>query len=145
MSEAHSSWYSIHPGATKMYYNLLEIYQWNGMKKDIAEFVAKYSNCEQVKIEHQRPGGLSQDIVIPTQKWEDVNMDFIVCFPCTRLQHDSIQAIVDQMTKSTHFLPVKISYSAEDYAKMYLKEMVKLHDVHQLIISDRGAQFPSQF
>ncbi|WMV46265.1 hypothetical protein MTR67_039650 [Solanum verrucosum] len=88
--EAHSSRYTIHLGDTKMYHNLWEIYWWNGIKKDIAEFVAKCPNCQRVKVEHQRPGGLSQDISIPTSKWEDVNMDFKVGFARTRQQHDSI-------------------------------------------------------
>ena len=58
------------------------------MKRDIAGFVAKCPNCQQVKVEHQRPGGLSQNISIPTWKWEEVNMDFVVCLPQTRRQHD---------------------------------------------------------
>ncbi|WMV41365.1 hypothetical protein MTR67_034750 [Solanum verrucosum] len=78
LSKVYSSLYSIHPGPIKMYRDLREIYWWNGMKKDIAEFVAKCPNCQQVKVEHQKLGGLSQDISIPTLKWEDLNMDFIV-------------------------------------------------------------------
>ncbi|XP_070010561.1 uncharacterized protein [Nicotiana sylvestris] len=56
MSEAHNSRYSIHPGSTKMYHDLKEVYWWNDMKKNIADFVAKCPNCQQVKVEHQRPG-----------------------------------------------------------------------------------------
>ncbi|KAH0655603.1 hypothetical protein KY285_030485 [Solanum tuberosum] len=66
LEKAHGSWYSIHPGDTKMCRDLREVYWWNGMKKDIAGFVAKCLNCQQVKAEHLRPGGLSQDIDIPT-------------------------------------------------------------------------------
>ncbi|WMV49759.1 hypothetical protein MTR67_043144 [Solanum verrucosum] len=66
LSEAHSYLYSIHLGATKMYCDLWEIYWWNEMKKDIVEFVANCPNCQQVKVEHQKPGVLSQDISIPT-------------------------------------------------------------------------------
>ncbi|WMV41696.1 hypothetical protein MTR67_035081 [Solanum verrucosum] len=90
LSEAYSSRYFIHPGATKMYSDLREIYWWNGMKKDIAGFVAKCPNYQQEKVEHKKPGGLSQDISISTWKWEDLNMDFIVGFPRTRRQYDSI-------------------------------------------------------
>ncbi|XP_070014021.1 uncharacterized protein [Nicotiana sylvestris] len=59
MAEAHTSKYSVHPGSTKMYHYLKEIYWWNNMKKDVANFVAKCPNCQQVKAEHQRPGGLA--------------------------------------------------------------------------------------
>ncbi|KAH0651615.1 hypothetical protein KY284_031527 [Solanum tuberosum] len=68
LEDAHSSWYSIHLGATKMYRDLQEVYWWNGMKRDIARFVAKCPNYQQVKVEHQRLGGLSQNISIPTYR-----------------------------------------------------------------------------
>ena len=72
-------------------------------------------------------------------------MDFIICLPKSKRHFDSIWVIVDRMTKSAHFLPVKTSYSAEDYAKLYICEMVKLHGVPLSIISDRGTQFTSHF
>lgn len=59
MGEIHYSRYFVHPGATKMYHDIREIYWWGEMKKDIAEFVAQCPNCQQVKIEHHR---LSQTI-----------------------------------------------------------------------------------
>ena len=79
-----------------MYCDFREVYWWNGMKKDIAKFVAKCPNCQQVKVEHQKPRDFSQDISICTGKWEYFNMDFIVGLPRTRRQHDSIWVIVDR-------------------------------------------------
>ena len=55
MEEAHSSAYALHPGSTKMYRTIRENYWWPGMKRDVAEFVAKCLVCQQVKEEHQRP------------------------------------------------------------------------------------------
>jgi len=103
LEEAHSSRYSINPTATNMYRYLREVYWWNGMKKNIVGFVAKCPNCQQVKAEHLKPGGLLQDINIPTCKWEEVNTDFGMGLPHTRRQHDSIWVIVHRMTKSAHF------------------------------------------
>ncbi|XP_070055051.1 uncharacterized protein [Nicotiana tomentosiformis] len=60
MGETNYSRYSIHPGATKIYHDIREIYWWDGMKNDIVEFIAQCPNCQQVKIEHQKPGGLLQ-------------------------------------------------------------------------------------
>ncbi|WMV09244.1 hypothetical protein MTR67_002629 [Solanum verrucosum] len=93
------------------------------MKKYIVEFLAKCPSCQQVKVEHQKTGGFLQDISIPTWKWEGLHMDFIVCLSCTRRQHDSIWVIVDCITKSDQFIPIKVSYSVKYYAKFYLKEM----------------------
>ena len=66
LAEAHNSRYSIHPGSTKMYRDLREVYWWNDMKRDIADFVSKCPNCQQVKVEHQKLGGMTQEIDIPT-------------------------------------------------------------------------------
>ena len=78
------------------------------MKMDIANFVSKCPNCQQVKVEYHKSGGMSQEIDIPTWKWDVINMDFITGLPRTRTQHDSISVIVDRMTKSSRF-------SGQDY------------------------------
>ena len=65
MSKAYNSRYSIHQGSTKMYHDLRDIYWWSGMKRDIADFVSKCLNCQQVKVEHQRPCGVAQNTEIP--------------------------------------------------------------------------------
>jgi len=62
MEEDHSSRYSIHSGSTKMYHDLREVYWWSNMKKSTAEFVDKCLNCQQVNVEHQRTGGMAQNI-----------------------------------------------------------------------------------
>ncbi|MDV3143928.1 MAG: hypothetical protein Q8763_02730, partial [Candidatus Phytoplasma australasiaticum] len=143
--EAHNARYSIHPGAIKMYRDLREVYWWGGMKKDIVKFMSRCPNCQQVKVEHQKPGGLAQNIEISEFKWEMINMDFVIGLPQSRRQHHSIWVIVDRMTKLAHFLPVKTTDTAEDYARLYLKEIVRLHGVPISIILDRGAQFTTQF
>ena len=86
-----------------------------------------------------------QKFTIPTWKWEEVNMDFVTGLPRTHHQHDSVWVIIDRMTKSAYFLPVRTSYSTEDYAKLYIRELVRLHGVPLSIISDRGTQFTSHF
>ncbi|WMV47194.1 hypothetical protein MTR67_040579 [Solanum verrucosum] len=67
-----------------MYRDLREVFWWSSMKKGIAEFVAKCPNCQQVKVEHQRPGGLAQNIEISEWKWEMINIDFITGLPRSR-------------------------------------------------------------
>uniref|UniRef100_A0A1S3WXM6 Tf2-1-like SH3-like domain-containing protein n=1 Tax=Nicotiana tabacum TaxID=4097 RepID=A0A1S3WXM6_TOBAC len=86
--------------------------------------VAQCPNCQQVKAEHQRPGGLTQCIELPLWKWDMINMDFITGLPRTPRRYDSIWVIIDRLTKSAHFLPVRTTYSAEDYAKLYIREIM---------------------
>ncbi|WMV49732.1 hypothetical protein MTR67_043117 [Solanum verrucosum] len=141
MEEAHSYRYLIHPNSTKMYHNLREVYWWNNMKRCSANFVAKCPNCQRVKVEHQRPYGVAQNISLSEWKWEMINMDFITRLPRSRRQHDLIWVIVDRMTKSTHFLPVKPTNSTYEYDGLYIHDVVRLHRVPLSIISNRGAQF----
>ena len=94
------------------------------MKKDIEEFVSKCPNYQQVKAEHQKLGGLLQEIQVPTWKWEAIHRDFVMVLPRTQRQYDSIWVVVDRLTKSPHFIPFKSTYSAEDYARIFIDEIV---------------------
>ncbi|XP_073121905.1 uncharacterized protein [Henckelia pumila] len=93
MTETHTVLYSIHPGSTKMFKDLQKLYWWPGMKKDIVKFVNKCLTCQQVKVEHQRPAGLLKPLPIPTWKWEDVTIDFVVGLPTTPRRMNSIWAL----------------------------------------------------
>ncbi|WCJ39071.1 Transposon Tf2-6 polyprotein [Euphorbia peplus] len=145
MEEAHCSAYALHPGSTKMYRTLKENYWWHGMKKDVAEFVARCLVCQQVKAEHQSPSGLLQPLPIPEWKWEHITMDFVSSLPRTQRGHDSVWVIVDRLTKSAHFLPVRVDYSLDKLAGIYVNEVVRLHGVPLSIVSDRDPRFTSQF
>ena len=136
MEEAHSSAYAMHPGSTKMYRTLKEHYWWNGMKKEIANFVSRCLTCQQVKAEHQKPAGKIQLLPIPVWKWEKITMDFVTGLPRTQRQHNAIWVIVDRLTKSAHFLPVNVEDSLEKLAQLYVDEIVRLHGVPISIVSD---------
>ena len=115
------------------------------MKRDVAEFVSKCLTCQQVKMEHERPTGLLQNLSIPAWKWEHITMDFVVglpkCFRC----FDSISVIVDRLTKSAHFLPVRATYTTDKYARLYMEEIIKLHGGPVSIVSVRDPKFTSRF
>lgn len=128
-----------------MYSCLWEVYWLNGMKKYIVELVGKCLNCQQVKVEHHNLGGLSENISISTWKLEDLNMKFFTSVSLTCQQFDQIRVILDRMTNLTHFFLVKISLSLEDYANLYIREMVSFHIVPLSIIFSQGTLFPSQF
>ncbi|GJY32014.1 putative reverse transcriptase domain-containing protein [Tanacetum coccineum] len=114
MHESHKSKYSIHPGSDKMYQDLKKLYWWPNMKAEIATYVSKCLTCAKVKAEHQKPSGLLQQPEIPEWKWEKITMDFVSGLPRTPSGYDSIWVIVDRLTKSAHFLPMKKTDSIEN-------------------------------
>ena len=66
-------------------------------------------------------------------------MDFVTGLPRSLGNFDSTQVTVEKLTKTAHFLLVKTTYTAEEYARLYIEEIVRLHGVPISIISDRGA------
>ena len=130
LEKGHRSSLSIHPGATKM-------------KKEIAEFAYACLTCQKSKIEHQKPSGKLQPLPIPKWKWDSISMDFVSGLPTSPTGCDAIWVIVDRLTKSAHFLSMNMEFSLEKLARMYIKEIVRLHSVPSSIISDRDPRFAS--
>lgn len=74
-------------------------YYWLGMKKDVARYLARCLECQQIKVEHQHPAGLLQPLPIPEWKWETISMDFITGLPKSKKNKDSIMVVVDKLSK----------------------------------------------
>ena len=145
LEEGHRSGMSIHPGATKMYHDLKKLFWWPGMKKEIAEFVYACLICQKSKIEHQKPSGFMQPMFIPEWKWDSISMDFVSGLPRTPMNCEAIWVVVDRLTKSAHFIPVRMDYSMERLAQLYIEKIVSLHGVPSSIVSDRDPRFTSKF
>jgi hypothetical protein len=145
LDEAHQTRYTIHPGNNKMYQDMKKNFWWRGMKKDIAEYVAQCHSCQLVKAEHQKPAGLLKPLEVPLWKWDQISMDFVVGFPKAPNRHDAIWVIVDRLSKSAHFFPIKITDSMEKLVDLYVREIVRLHGVPISIVLDRDPQFTSKF
>ena len=111
------------------------------MKRDISDFVARCLVCQQVKAEHQVPSGLLQPIMIPEWKWDRVTMDFVSGLPLTPNKKDAIWVVVDRLTKSAHFVPIRTDYSLDKLVELYVSQIVKLHGVPISIVLDRDPRF----
>ncbi|GJR02387.1 putative reverse transcriptase domain-containing protein [Tanacetum coccineum] len=145
MHESHKSKYSIHPGSDKMYQDMKKLYWWPNMKADIATYVSKCLTCAKVKAEHQRPSGLLVQPKIPEWKWDNITMDFVTKLPKTSQGYDTIWVIVDRLTKSAIFTPMRETDPLDKLARLYLKEVVTRHGIPVSIICDRDPRFASNF
>jgi hypothetical protein len=135
----------MHPGSNKMYHDLRSLYWWTRMKREIAKYISECDTCQRVKASHLKVADTLQPLPIPSWKWEDICMDFIVGLPNTSQHHDSIWVIVDRLTKTAHFLPVHTTHKTEKYAEIYIDQIVRLHGIPKTIVSDRGALFVARF
>ncbi|KAK1415049.1 hypothetical protein QVD17_30819 [Tagetes erecta] len=118
LDEAHKSRYLIHPRGTKMYQNLKRDYWWSGMKREVEAYVKL--------------------------KWEHITMDFITKLPRTPKGYDTVWVVVDILTKSAHFLPIKEAISSEKLAEIFIKGVVVMHGMPVSIVSDRDTRFTSK-
>nr|GFB27698.1 putative reverse transcriptase domain-containing protein [Tanacetum cinerariifolium] len=115
------------------------------MKADIATYVRKCLTCAKVKAEHQRPLGFLVQPKIPVWKWDNITMDFVTKLPKLLQGYDTIWVIIDRLTKSAIFAPMREKDPLEKLAKLYLKEVVARHGIPVLIICDRDPTFASRF
>ncbi|GJT64919.1 putative reverse transcriptase domain-containing protein [Tanacetum coccineum] len=104
-------------GSDKMYQDMKKLYWWPNMKADIATYVSKCLTCAKVKAEYQRPSGLLVQPEIPQWKWDNITK-----LPKSSQGYDTIWVIVDRLTKSAIFVPMRETDPMEKLARMYLKQ-----------------------
>ncbi|GKC90549.1 putative reverse transcriptase domain-containing protein [Tanacetum coccineum] len=126
-------------------YQDIKLYWWPNMKADIATYVSKCLTCAKVKVEHQRPSRLLVQPTIPEWKWDNIMMDFITKLPKSSHGFDTIWVIVDRLTQSAHFLPIKENDPLDKLARLYLNRIVARHGIPVSIICDHDGRFTSNF
>nr|GFA61880.1 putative reverse transcriptase domain-containing protein [Tanacetum cinerariifolium] len=117
---------------------------WND-EANIATYVSKFLTCARVKAEHQRPLRLLVQPAIPEWKWDNITMDFITKLPKSSQGFDTIWVIIDRLTKSAHFLPIRKNDPLDKLARLYLNTIVERHRIPVSIICDRDGRFTSNF
>jgi hypothetical protein len=115
------------------------------MKKDVADYINLCMECQKVKAEHRHPIGLLQPFPIPEKKREVITMDFITRLPRMNKQHYSIMVVVDKLTKVSHFVPMNTTHTVANIAKIFMKEIARLHGIPRKIVSDKDTNFTSKF
>ena len=98
-----------------------------------------------MKVEHQRPTWTLKPLLIPKWKWNEITMDFILGLPKTPTREDSIWVVVNRLTKSAHFIPMKVKDLMDKLAKLYVQNIVYLYGEPLTIILDIDSHFTSRF
>nr|GFA15298.1 putative reverse transcriptase domain-containing protein [Tanacetum cinerariifolium] len=145
MHESHKSKYSTHSGFDKMYQDMKKLYWWPNMKADITTYVSKCLTYAKVKAEHQKMSGLLVQPKILEWKWDNITMDFVTKHPKSSQGYDTIWVIINRLTKSAIFTPIRETDPMDKLARVYLKDVITRHVIPFLIISDRDLRFASNF
>ena len=119
-------------------------FYWPSLKKDMARTISRCRTCQIAK-GRKKNTGLYMPLHMPYKSWQDLSMDFVLGLPKTLRGHDSIFFMVDHFSKMAHFIPCSKNMHAVHIAKLFFKEIVRLHGLPKPIVSDRDAKFMSYF
>ena len=111
------------------------------MKNELAKYIARCFECQQVKTEHQHWASLLHPLSIPSWKWEIISLYFITVLPRNQNQNDSIMVVIEKLDKATHFIPVKTTHMVSNIAEIFMKQIFCLHGIPKVIIFDIDPKF----
>ena len=144
LMELHTSPLGGHSGFLKTYHRVKKDFFWDGLNSDIQKFVAECLVCQRNKVETIKTPGLLQPLSIPSQRWEEVSMDFITGLPKSEGK-SVIMVVVDRLTKYAHFCALSHPFKASTVSTAFMETIQKLHGNPKIIVSDRDPIFTGNF
>ncbi|CAM8951058.1 unnamed protein product [Rhodiola kirilowii] len=136
LHEYHDTPVGGHAGIRQTFARVSSHFWWAEMRDDVKSYVQACSVCQQVKVLNNRPQGLLQPLPLPSGIWTDISMDFITHLPASGGQ-TVILVVVDRLTKYAHFSSLASGFTAEKVAKVFIKDICRLHGIPNSIVSDR--------
>jgi hypothetical protein len=139
-----------HQGIAKTHARIKKDYYFPKMSQIVEEVIGKCDTCIRNKSARHAPYGQLKTPDTPSQPWKSISWDFVVKLPnskdpTTGVEYDSILVVVDRLTKFGYMLPFKETYTAEDLARVFMRNIVSIHGIPTEIISDRDKLFTSKF
>ena len=145
LRELHDVAIAGHPGRDRLYAQARAAYFWPGMSRDVEEFVQSCPRCQRSKPRTHRTPGLHQPLSVPVESWRSVSMDFMTDLPRTPRGRDALMVVVDRFTKMVHLTAMRKADGAEEIARLFVRDIFRLHGLPSDIVSDRDSRFTSKF
>lgn len=144
LQEYHATRLGGHAGSLRTYAQISSHFYWQGLCRDVAEFVKKCMICQKAKTDHTHPAGLLKPLPIPQIIWEEIAMDFIIGLHNSKRFTENL-VVVDRLFKFGHFIPLRNDFSSTTVAATFIQNIIKLHGVPKSIVTDRDRIFLSRF
>lgn len=119
-------------------------FYWPELKQDVKQLVRNCDTCQRNKPSYTFSMGLLQPLLVPQDVWVDLSIDFIECLPLSK-GYSVIMVVVDRLSKYSHSMPLKHSFTVVIVALTFFDNVFKLHVMQASIIIDIGSTFVSSF
>ena len=140
----HDGAHAGHRGVATTVERIRRSFFWPGLETDVREYIGRCEVCQTTKSGNAKPLGRTRPLELPTQKFQQISIDFVTHLPATTQGKDCICVIVDTATKYAAFIPVKSTDTAREIAETVLTHWVlKGFGVPRQVISDRDPKFTS--
>ena len=128
-------------GERKTLHKLQSTCYWEGMRKDIEDYVRGCQVCAAVKSRQKAPAGLLQPLPIPHRPWEVITLDLMGPLPMSEDHHSAVWAVTCKFSKQVHLIATSMKVTSEKTARLLIDHVFKLHGLPRTIISDRDPRF----
>ena len=143
--EVHDSPYCGHVGPRKTLTAISRLFYWPCMKGQVIHYVRSCLSCQHHKASNKKRAGLLQPLPIPGRRWQSIACDFITGLPMTKNGYNAILVFVDRLSKMVHLVPTTDSCTSQEFAKLFVHNVWRMHGIPMDIVCDRGTQFASEF
>jgi len=137
-----------HFGVLKTLAKINRNYIWPGLRQDVVTHIRECEVCQAVKARRYKLYSTLRPLEVPNSPWQRITLDFITDLPPSRLGNEvynSILVVMDRFTKMAHYIPTRKTITAKNLASVFLREIIRLHGVPDVIVSDRGPILTSKF
>lgn len=133
-----------HAGIQRTLARIAACFYWPSMRSDVVAHIRQCAVCQQTKALNTAPPELLQALPVPSQIWSDITMDFITHLPVSQGK-TVVMVVVDRLSKYAHFCPMKSGFTALSVAKVFVRDICRLHGILTSITSDRDPMFINNF
>lgn len=145
LHEMHKAHAAGHMGYAKTLRRVAEQFYWPGLAADVKDYTKSCPVCLGMKSSTQAPIGLLHSLPVPSSKWEQISMDFIVSLPVSKAGHDAVLVVTDRLTKMVVCIPTTTTVTAPATAQLFMQHVFRHFGLPKIIISDRDPRFVSAF
>jgi transposase InsO family protein len=145
LHEMHATPTAGHLGYRKTMRRIVDYFWWPHLATDVQQYTGCCLVCLGCKSSTQVPIGLLHPLPVPTQKWQQVSMDFVTALPRSKGKHDAIMVVTDRLTKMVVLIPTNKQLDAPGTAELFRQHVVSRFGLPSVIVSDRDSRFLSKF